>query len=286
MFPVSDPGLSTKQFPIVNVTLIGICILVFLYEFTLDDFHLTKLFNNYGLVPYEISGKGDLSELIQVGKRTRDLTPIMEIEGVPGMLVQHATGSGFTDGIPFRDIRDVYEGGPPTVWLTLFTSMFLHGGWMHLIGNMVFLWVFGDNIEDRLGRFKYLVFYAICGLFAAAFQLVSNLIRVDLESGIPMVGASGAIAGVLGAYFVLHPKSQIRTVIFFFLITLIHLPAWLLIGIWMLMQFFNAFISLGSDFAGGVAYWAHVGGFVAGLLILSAFLGVSGVRHRFAGHIP
>ncbi len=286
MFPVSDPGLPTKQFPIVNVTLIGICILVFLYEFTLDDFHLTRLFNNYGLVPYEISGKGDLSELIQVGKRTRDLTPIMEIEGVPGMLVQHATGSGFTDGIPFRDIRDVYEGGPPTVWLTLFTSMFLHGGWMHLIGNMVFLWVFGDNIEDRLGRFKYLVFYAICGLFAAAFQLVSNLIRVDLESGIPMVGASGAIAGVLGAYFVLHPKSQIRTVIFFFLITLIHLPAWLLIGIWILMQFFNAVGSLGGDFAGGVAYWAHVGGFVAGLLILSAFLGVSGVRHRFAGHIP
>ncbi|MFQ5933935.1 MAG: rhomboid family intramembrane serine protease [Dehalococcoidia bacterium] len=274
MFPISDPGLPTRRFPIVNVTLIAISVVVFLYEvFILNDFELTRFFNNYGVVPYEISGKGDISELIQAGDDS-----VLGIEGVRGMLIQ----SRQIDLISGVTLRDPYEGGPPTVWLTPFTSMFLHGGWMHLIGNMVFLWVFGDNVEDRLGRIKYLVFYAICGLFAAVTQLMSSMIRVDLESGIPMVGASGAIAGVLGAYFILHPTSQIRTIVFFFLITLIHLPAYLLIGIWIFMQFFSAVVgSLGSDFAGGVAYWAHVGGFVAGLLIIAAFLGVSGVRQRF-----
>ncbi|MEE9199485.1 MAG: rhomboid family intramembrane serine protease, partial [Dehalococcoidia bacterium] len=179
--------------------------------------------------------------------------------------------------VALEDVRDVYEGGPPTVWLTLLTTMFIHGGWMHLLGNMLFLWVFGDNVEDRLGRVKYLLFYIITGLFASAAQLL-----VNFNSGIPAIGASGAIAGVLGAYFLLFPTSQIRTVIFFFLITIISLPAYLLIGIWILLQFFSAVAgSLGGTFAGGVAYWAHVGGFAAGFLIIAAFLGVSGVRERF-----
>ncbi|MFQ5874130.1 MAG: rhomboid family intramembrane serine protease [Dehalococcoidia bacterium] len=278
MFPISDPGLQSRRFPIVNVLLIAVSILVFLYELTLGDLALTKFYNNYGVVPYELTGQGDISEQIQEFKDTGDQS-VLEIEGVEGMLARAAPRNVF--GLPIirtrDDIKDVYEGGPPSVWLTPFTSMFIHGGWMHLLGNMLFLWVFGDNIEDRLGRIKYLLFYLITGFFATAAQLL-----VNLDTGIPMIGASGAIAGVLGAYFVLFPTSQIRTVIFFFLITIVALPAYLLIGIWILLQFFNAVVgSLGSDFAGGVAYWAHVGGFVAGFLIVAAFVGVSGVRQLF-----
>ena len=275
MFPVSDPDLPRGKFPIVNILLISASILVFLFEWAiLNDFQLTKFFNNYGVVPYELTGKGDISDMVQALKEEGDES-VLEIEGVKGMLVQNAKDVAPLGQITISEIRDVYEGGPPTVWLTPFTSMFIHGGWLHLLGNMLFLWVFGDNIEDRLGRLKYLIFYLICGLFASAAQMV-----VDLDTGIPSIGASGAIAGVLGAYFLLFPTSRVRTVIFFFLITVVAIPAYLLIGIWIVLQFFNAFISLGAEFAGGVAYWAHVGGFVAGFIIIAFFLGVSEVRYR------
>ena len=260
MFPISDPENTRRRFPIVNIGLMAVSIVVFLYQIAiLDDFELTKFYNNYGVVPYELTGQGDISGMIQA----EDVS-VLEVEGVRNLLI-------------FYRLRDVYEGGPPTVWLTPFTSMFIHGGWMHLIGNMLFLWVFGDNIEDRLGRIKYLFFYLICGLFAAAAQ-----VAVNLGTGIPAIGASGAIAGVLGAYFVLFPHARIRTLIFFFFITVISLPAWLLIGIWILMQFFSGITSLGGDFATGVAYWAHIGGFVAGFLIVAAFVGLSGVRRIFS----
>ena len=273
MFPISDPGLHRRHFPIVNVILISASVLIFLYQLVLDDFELARFYNNYGVVPYELTGQGDISEQVQELKETRDQT-VLDIDGVESMLVGHANKDIF-GRVRISDIKDVYEGGPPTVWLTPFTSMFIHGGWMHLIGNMLFLWVFGDNVEDRLGRIKYLLFYLITGLFASAAQLA-----VNLNSGIPAIGASGAIAGVLGAYFLLFPTSQIRTLVFFFFITIIALPAYLLIGIWVLMQFFSAVGSLGGTFAGGVAYWAHVGGFVAGFVIIAAFLGVAGVRQR------
>lgn len=152
---------------------------------------------------------------------------------------------------------------------TLFTSMFLHGGWMHLIGNMLFLWVFGDNIEDAMGHFRFLVFYVICGLGAALVQVWTNPL-----SQIPLIGASGAIAGVLGAYIVLFPHGRIRTlVIAGFFITTILVPAWIMLGYWILIQFISGFMALSvrNQDVGGVAFWAHIGGFVLGAVLVFLF---------------
>jgi len=148
--------------------------------------------------------------------------------------------------------------------LPLFSSMFLHGGWMHLIGNMLFLYIFGDNVEDRFGHLKYLVFYFIAGITAAATQ-----IYMFPNSEVPMVGASGAIAGVLGAYVFMFPTAKVLTLIpIFFFFQLIELPAFLFLGIWFLMQILSGMFTLGigAD-AGGVAWWAHIGGFVAGIVL-------------------
>ena len=147
---------------------------------------------------------------------------------------------------------------------------------MHLIGNMLFLWVFGNNLEARMGRVKFLAFYLISGLFASAAQ-----VAIDMDSAIPTIGASGAIAGVLGGYLVLFPHSRIQTVVFMILISVIAIPAWMLIGIWVIIQFFSGFISLGGEFSQGVAYWAHIGGFVAGFLILTGMAGFSRTRGLF-----
>lgn len=148
--------------------------------------------------------------------------------------------------------------------LPLVTSMFLHGGWMHLIGNMLFLYIFGDNVEDQFGHLKYFFFYIIAGIAAALTQVL-----MFPQSDVPMVGASGAIAGVLGSYVFLFPKARITTlipVIFFFQV--VELPAFLFLGIWFFMQIFSGVFSLGigAD-AGGVAWWAHIGGFLAGVLL-------------------
>jgi membrane associated rhomboid family serine protease len=148
----------------------------------------------------------------------------------------------------------------------LFTSMFLHGGWLHLGGNMLYLWVFGDNIEDKLGHLRYLVFYLIAGVFASAAY-----IYFDPHSSIPSVGASGAISGVLGAYILLFPKARIVTLIpIFIFLQFAELPAFIVIGLWFILQFFNGLASLGYQTAqsGGIAWWAHVGGFVAGMLLV------------------
>jgi len=156
-------------------------------------------------------------------------------------------------------------GFEPGVALSFVSSMFLHGGWMHLIGNLVFLYVFGDNIEDVFGHGKYLFFYLSCGCAAAATQVAAGP-----GSTVPMVGASGAIAGVLGAYVILFPRAKILTLVpIFFFLQLIELPAFLFLGIWFLMQIASGVLSLqiGAD-AGGVAWWAHVGGFSAGALLL------------------
>jgi membrane associated rhomboid family serine protease len=147
-------------------------------------------------------------------------------------------------------------------WPSLVTSQFLHGGWMHIIWNMVYLWIFGDNVEDRLGHVGYLVFYLFAGAAAALLQVMFNPF-----SGIPMVGASGAIAGVMGAYFVLYPHSRVLTAIFVFIFfDLVEIPALFFLGIWFLMQLLSGVGSLGVSNAagGGTAFWAHVGGFVVG----------------------
>ena len=155
-------------------------------------------------------------------------------------------------------------------FLPLFTSMFLHAGWLHIIGNMWFLWLFGPNVEDRLGHVPYLGFYLVCGLGAGIAQTVFSL-----GSAIPGLGASGAIAGVLGAYVVFFPSSRILTLVtLFFWWFFARLPAVLFIGLWFAVQFLSGLGSLGSAQAGGVAWWAHVGGFLLGMLL------VSGMRRK------
>jgi membrane associated rhomboid family serine protease len=148
-------------------------------------------------------------------------------------------------------------------WPTVVTSMFLHGGWLHVASNMLYLWIFGDNVEDALGHGRYLAFYLLCGAAAAVGQAA-----VHPYSTVPMIGASGAIAGVMGAYFVLYPKSRILTAIFLvFFLDLVEIPAIFFLGIWFLMQLFSSVGSIGANAAdGGVAFWAHVVGFVTGAL--------------------
>jgi membrane associated rhomboid family serine protease len=145
------------------------------------------------------------------------------------------------------------------------SSMFLHGGWMHLIGNMLFLYIFGDNIEDKFGHIRYFFFYILAGVSAAVLQTI-----MFPESTVPMVGASGAIAGVLGAYVFLFPRAKVVTLIpIFILFQIVELPAFLFLGIWFAMQIFSGIFSLGigAD-AGGIAWWAHIGGFLAGIIML------------------
>jgi len=163
-------------------------------------------------------------------------------------------------------------------WPTIFTSMFLHGNWLHIGSNMLFLWVFGDNIEDTLGRLRFIVFYFLCGCVAAIFQVLSNP-----ASTIPMVGASGAVAGVLGAYILLFPRNRILTLIpLFIFFTTIEIPAYLIIGYWALLQFLNVYLLKGGGMlrGGGVAYFAHIGGFVAGMALLILMGGSKAARNR------
>jgi membrane associated rhomboid family serine protease len=156
----------------------------------------------------------------------------------------------------------------PGEWTTLFTSQFLHGGWWHLISNMVFLWIFGNNIEDRLGHFKYIIFYLSCGALAALCQWV-----IGIDSGIPSLGASGAISGVLGAYIIRFPDARVMSLIFLgFFITTIRVPALLLIGVFFVQNVISGLANLQaaanmSVETGGVAYWAHIGGFVFGVIL-------------------
>ncbi len=164
---------------------------------------------------------------------------------------------------------------PALEWRTVFTSMFLHGNWLHIGSNMLYLWIFGNNIEDTLGRFRFLLFYFACGAAAAAAQIFS-----DPHSTIPMVGASGAIAGVLGAYLILFPRARVLTLVPIFIIfTTVELPAYLIIGYWALIQFANAyFLGGGEMLHGGVAYFAHVGGFTAGIVLILLMLDHGGGR--------
>jgi membrane associated rhomboid family serine protease len=164
-----------------------------------------------------------------------------------------------------------WNGAPITLSLiSAFVSMFLHGGWLHLIGNMMYLWIFGDNIEDRMGHGKYLLFYLLCGFAATLAHAVTNP-----GSVVPSVGASGAIAGVLGAYLLLFPHARVLTVIpIFILITVRELPAIVVLGLWFVLQLFTGAATLGAPSAnesGGVAYFAHIGGFVAGMVLVKVF---------------
>ena len=195
---------------------------------------------------------------------------VCELGLIPGEFLGRLP-DGFS--IPMsRTMACVIEGDPS--WYTPLTSMFLHGGWFHLIGNMWFLWVFGNNVEDSMGRVRYLVFYLLCGLAAAASQTL-----VNPGSAIPMVGASGAISGVMGAYIVLYPRVRVHMLVFLgIFITRIVVPAYLMLGYWFLLQIIGGGLASGE---GGVAFWAHAGGFVAGALLIYVFRDPELVtRHR------
>ena len=149
----------------------------------------------------------------------------------------------------------------------LFTSMFMHGSWLHMLGNMWFMWIFGNNVEDSMGRSRFIVFYLVCGLAAAFGQVLTNP-----SSAIPMVGASGSISGVMGGYLLLYPKVRVFAILpLGFFITSIALPAWVMLGYWFLIQFASGVFSFGGD-VGGVAFWAHIGGFVAGIVLVKLFV--------------
>jgi membrane associated rhomboid family serine protease len=164
----------------------------------------------------------------------------------------------------------------PAVVLPFFTSLFLHGSWMHVLGNMWFLYIFGDNVEDYLGHFKYLVFYLLTGVLAMGTQ-----VAVNPHSTVPAVGASGAIAGVLGAYFVLYPRARVLT---WFFVFVLWVPAWIILGYWFVLNFLNGtatILAVQGQNMGRIAFWAHVGGFVSGALLVKVF-GERGLRYPYA----
>jgi len=180
------------------------------------------------------------------------------------------------------EITGTGGGGGPcrwggVTWQALFSSMFLHGGWGHLLGNLWFLWIFGNNVEDSMGHLRFLLFYLMTGLVASAAHIAS-----DPGSVVPVVGASGAISGVMGAYLLLYPRARVRTllvlIVFF---TLIDVPAFVYLGYWFLLQLASAQLTAGSG--GGVAFWAHVGGFVAGLGLILVFRNPALVAAKRAG---
>jgi membrane associated rhomboid family serine protease len=191
---------------------------------------------------------------------------------IPGELTLQAR---LGDGIPMgRGMVCLVDPGRAPEHV--FTSMFLHGSWGHILGNMWFLWLFGNNVEDSMGRGRVLSFYVLCGVAAAAAQVMN-----DPASIIPMVGASGAISGVMGAYVVLYPRVRVFTLVpLGFFITTLALPAWVMLGYWMLLQLLGGF---GSG-EGGVAFWAHIGGFVAGLVVIKLFARPEYVKRHSAHH--
>ena len=167
--------------------------------------------------------------------------------------------------VPARFLSQLGEGQIIASFTPLFTSMFLHGGWLHLIGNMWILYIFGDNVEDTFGHGRFLLFYLACGVFAGFAQLA-----IGPHSSLPMVGASGAIAGVMGAYFSLFPHARVLTLVPIIFIVIIEVPAYVFLGLWFLLQFFSGTVAVGAaeQVQGGVAFWAHVGGFAAGFLLV------------------
>jgi membrane associated rhomboid family serine protease len=238
LIPLKD-DIPTRRFPVLTVAIIAICCAVyFLFERGLWDLGATgnERVTEYGAIPYEVTHPGD---------ECGDAGGVPACEGQPGVV-----GTA-PDQAPW--------------WITIFTSMFLHGSLLHLGGNMLFLWIFGNNIEDSMGRVRFVVFYLLGGLAALGLQIVS-----DPDSAIPTVGASGAIAAVLGGYALLYPRARVITMIFIIIIfTIVELPALLVLGFWFLLQLLPAFSEPVEG--GGVAYFAHIGGFLFGMLVIKLF---------------
>jgi membrane associated rhomboid family serine protease len=195
---------------------------------------------------------------------------------IPGELTQSLPpGSGFPMGDEAVCLTD-----PGPQYSNVFTSMFLHGSWMHLLGNMWFLWLFGNNVEDSMTRPRFVAFYLMAGIGAALAQVFA-----DPTSGIPMVGASGAISGVMGAYLILFPRVRVFTMVpLGFFMQQMALPAWVMLLYWMALQFFGGLTSIAAEEGGGVAFWAHIGGFVAGVVLVKIFENRRRVAAHMAGH--
>jgi membrane associated rhomboid family serine protease len=186
---------------------------------------------------------------------------VCEMGVIPGELTGLAAGQSVPVGKHLSCLITANAG-----WHTLVTAMFMHGSWFHLIGNMWFMWVFGDNVEDSMGRLRFVVFYLVCGLAAAGMQIATAP-----GSPVPMVGASGAIGGVMGAYVVLYPRVAVHMLLFFgFFVTTYAVPAFVMLGYWFAIQLLGGLPQLGGD-SGGVAFWAHVGGFAAGAILVFLF---------------
>jgi membrane associated rhomboid family serine protease len=245
MFPYKDdnPTLST---PVVTLVLIALNVAVWLLAQGMGtEPRLSASVCELGLIPGEVLGR------------------LPDGSTVP-------LGPGVTCVI-----------GRDDSWFTPLTSMFLHGGWMHLIANMWFLWVFGNNIEDSMGHVRFIIFYLLTGVLAAAAQAATNP-----ASGVPMVGASGAISGVMGAYIVLYPRVHVHMLVFLgIFITRVAVPAVFMLGYWFLLQILGGIPALASE-AGGVAFWAHAGGFVAGAALIRLFRDPRRVGRRSVRRAP
>ena len=244
MFPLKD-NIPTRSTPVLTVAIIVICTLVY-FGFERGGLGLGDTGNErvleYGAIPYEITHPGDECGVTADGR--------VACEGQPEVGNQQAPDQAAT-------------------WLTLFTSMFMHGGLLHLAGNMLFLWIFGNNIEDSMGKVRFAAFYLLGGLAAVAAQTA-----ISPNAAVPTVGASGAIAAVLGGYALLYPRARVVTVIFIIIFfTFVELPALVVLGLWILLQVIYGLNDIAQPVGGGggVAYFAHIGGFVFGLLAIKLF---------------
>lgn len=242
VFPLYDDNSDRKTVPVVNYALIAINILVFVF---LQQVGTNERFTYaFSTVPEEIRTGQDIATRDRVVPHPTTGQPVL----VPGL-----------------------QPTPFTVYLTLITSMFMHGGIAHIFGNMLFLWIFGDNIEDRMGHVRYVIFYLVCGILASLAHVVTSIMFSTNPNSllIPSLGASGAISGVLGAYILLHPHRRVTVLLFRFFT---EVPAYVAIGIWFAFQLVSGLGLLGSASAqGGVAYAAHIGGFVAGVVLVKLF---------------
>lgn len=232
MFPLQD-NIPTRTVPVVNWLMIGICSVVFLLQVN-ESPDEPGMIERYGMIPARIVNPSASVEIT------------VAVEAIPT-----------PDGIRYEEVRR--PAAPPVIApvLTMLTCIFLHGGWLHFLGNMWFLHIFGDNVEDRFGHVGYAVFYLVCGIAASLIHFLSGP-----GSTVPTIGASGAIAGVMGAYFVSYPHAQVRTLIpIIIFLKVVILPAPLFLGIWFLLQLLSGTVSAEAT---GVAWWAHIGGFLAG----------------------
>ena len=237
MIPLRD-NIPSRSTPIINYSLVAVCSVVFLLQLR-EPQGQPSLVERFSMVPARV---GDPDAAVTMRSVREVQTPL----GRQRVLEE----------------RPMAPAAIPS-WLTLLTCTFLHGGWMHFLGNMWVLWIFGDNVEDRYGHVGYLIFYLACGVASSAAHFL-----VDRSSTMPTVGASGAIAGVMGAYFLLYSRARVLCVVpIVFFLQIMWLPAPLFLGVWFLIQFYQGTASMTSMQSGGVAWWAHIGGFLAGVVV-------------------